>query len=262
MANVWITYAWTDNQTGDVDFIAQELQRHGLTIKLDRWTLRAGMRLWEQIARFIQDPSESDAWLLIATQNSLGSEPCKEEYAYALDRALRVRGGNFPVIALFPASVDDDLIPAGIRTRLHVSLQDPEWYVRIKATAEGSPLPSAATEVPPFQLTVHQLPGEGAGYAIEVRPRAGTWSPFVAEIPSDEASGSGISLMHGPSGRLPRAGILVGTAEGTSADGAWRYVAAANEATPTQSYYIYCSVLPSKLKFGPEVGIRFIVGTQ
>lgn len=262
MANVWITYAWADNQAGDVDFIAQELQRHGLTVKLDRWTLRAGMRLWEQIERFIQDPSESDAWLLFATANSLGSEPCKEEYAYALDRALRARGGKFPVIALFPASVDDSLIPAGIRTRLHVSLQDPDWYARIKATAEGSLLPSSAKDVAPFQLTIYQLPSEGAGYAIEVRPRAGTWSPFVAEIPSAEALRSPISLMHGPAGRLPRATMLVGAAEGTSADGAWSFVAAANEATPTQSYYIYCSSLPSKLKFGPEVGIRFIVGNQ
>lgn len=76
----------------------------GLNIKLDRWNIAAGKRLWDQIANFITSPNESDAWLLIATNNSLSSEPCKEEFAYALDRALNVRGQDFPVSAMFLAS--------------------------------------------------------------------------------------------------------------------------------------------------------------
>ena len=124
MATIWITYAWADNQAGDVDFIAQELEVAGLKVKLDRWNIQAGVRLWDQITEFIQGPDQCDAWLLVATQVSLGSEPCREEYAYALDRALNSRGTTFPVIALFPATVDQSLIPAGIRTRLHVSLRD------------------------------------------------------------------------------------------------------------------------------------------
>ena len=101
MATVWITYAWADNEHRDVDFVAQELGRAGVTVKLDRWNLSAGKRLWEQIEAFICRPDQSDAWLLIATNNSLASEPCKEEFAYALDRALNSRGQEFPVIALF-----------------------------------------------------------------------------------------------------------------------------------------------------------------
>jgi hypothetical protein len=119
MTTIWMTYSWTDNQSGDVDFIAQELKDTGLNVKLDRWNIKAGMRLWDQIEEFIQEPTQCDAWLLVATQASLGSEPCREEYAYALDRALNSRGTAFPVIALFPATVDDSLIPAGIRTRLY-----------------------------------------------------------------------------------------------------------------------------------------------
>jgi len=134
--SIWITYAWGDNVGGDVDFAAQELIRQGLDIKLDHWNLTAGKHLWEQIESYIQDPSKSDGWLLYATQNSLGSEACKEEFAYALDRALHTRGGDFPVIALFPASVDRDLIPAGIKTRLFVSLTDPDWKERILAAVE------------------------------------------------------------------------------------------------------------------------------
>ncbi len=33
MATIWITYAWADNQSGDVDFIAQELVASGLKVK-------------------------------------------------------------------------------------------------------------------------------------------------------------------------------------------------------------------------------------
>src|SRR5579883_2376633 len=116
MANIWITYAWADNASGDVDFYAQELVRAGLKVKLDRWNISAGRRLWEQIEKFIGDEAESDAWLIIATDNSLASEPCKEEFAYALDRALGKRGNAFPVIALFPGPANPDLIPAAIRT--------------------------------------------------------------------------------------------------------------------------------------------------
>ncbi len=49
MKSIWITYSWVDNKDGDVDFAAQELIRAGLDIKLDRWNLSAGKRLWEQM---------------------------------------------------------------------------------------------------------------------------------------------------------------------------------------------------------------------
>src|SRR4030042_5674317 len=124
--SIWLTYAWDDNKDSDIDFTAQELIRTGLDVKLDRWNLTAGKRLWEQIESFIQDPTKSDGWLLYATQNSLGNQKCKEEYYYALGRAFETRGGDFPVIALFPATVDESLIPAGIKSRLFVSLHAPD----------------------------------------------------------------------------------------------------------------------------------------
>lgn len=102
MKAVWITYAWDDNRDGDVDFAAQELGRAGLQVKLDRWNLTAGRRLWEQIEHFIQDSSLSDGWLFYATQTSLGNEKCREEFFWALDRSLNKRGEGFPIIALFP----------------------------------------------------------------------------------------------------------------------------------------------------------------
>jgi hypothetical protein len=250
MATVWITYAWSDNEHGDVDFIAQELQRAGISVKLDRWNISAGKRLWEQIDKFICDPGESDAWLLIATQNSLASEPCKEEFAYALDRALKARGNAFPVIALFLTHTDPGLIPAGIRTRLYLSITDPDWKERIVAAAEGRAHAASMANVQPFHLRVHNLTGRFKPMAIEVRPRAGVWAPFLVGIPIAEKNVVQPSIMIGPRDVPTDGGMLTNTGEGPSADGALWIMFAGNQSTPTESYYIWCSKLPSQLIFG------------
>lgn len=263
---VWLTYAWEDNQDRDVDFVAQELIASGLTVKLDRWNLRAGLRLWEQIGEHISNPELSDAWLFYATQNSLGSEACKEEYAYALDRALHTRGESFPVIALFPSTVDRKLIPPGIRTRLFVSLTDPDWRERISAAAEGRPAAIAWQEMQPYALTVHPV-GDGR-YAIEVRPRAGTWSPFFAAVPLKGRDVLNPKIMHGPRGFVPTAGSLRAPGEDESVDGEWWIMFANDEASPTQSYFVFCEGLPSRLVFGqggdqgPQYSVQPTAGAQ
>jgi hypothetical protein len=165
---VWITYAWADNSQGDVDFVAQELQQAGVEVKLDRWNLSAGHRLWSQIEEFICNENNSDAWLLIATDNSLSSEPCKEEFAYALDRALNARGQNFPVIGLFLGPTDQSLIPAGVRTRLCVSITDPDWKERIVAAAEGRDQHIKRQKIQPFCLHIHTNQPGNKAFAIEV----------------------------------------------------------------------------------------------
>jgi hypothetical protein len=257
MATIWITYAWVDNQSGDVDFIAQELEAAGLKVKLDRWNIKAGIRLWDQIEQFIQTPSQCDAWLLIATQASLGSEPCREEYAYALDRALTSRGTTFPVVALFPATIERDLIPAGIRTRLYVSLKDPDWKERIVAAAENRDVIVQRQQVAPYHLTVHRQAAPSTGFVIEVRPRAGSWSPFIAAIPISEKDRARLHIMYGAPGRVPAGGALFGYREGTNGD--WAFCFAQNEATPTMSYYLSCLELPSKLLFGTDGGVQYTI---
>lgn len=249
--SVWITYAWDDNKDGDVDFTAQELVRAGLDVKLDRWNLGAGKRLWEQIEKFIGEPSQSNAWLLYATQASLGSEKCKEEFAYALGRALETRGSEFPIIALFPATVDSDLIPAGIKTRLFVSITDPDWKERIVAAVEERTPSITKVNVEPYDLNIHK---SGEGHVIEVRPRAGTWSPFIAAIPMNEKEAVSPSLSHGPAKNIPSACMLMNCGDGISSDGRLWLMYAGNQATPTQSYFIFCKRLPSILIFGINGG--------
>ena len=244
---VWLSYAWADNKQQDVDFLAQELEQTGLVVKLDRWNVSAGGRLWEQIEKFISSATESDAWILVATQNSLSSEPCKEEFAYALDRALNSRGANFPIIALFLDQVDGELIPAGIRTRLHVSVTDPDWKERINAAIEGRQHVSSRHPVTPYYLKVHQ---RASRFAIEVRPRAGVWAPFIAAIPLDEKDALRPSIMIGPRDLPTGTGMLINGGQGASQDNSMWLMSASNQSTPTQSYYIWCDHLPSEIVFG------------
>lgn len=263
MAKLWITYAWTDNEAQDVDYLAQELGRAGLEIKLDRWNIGAGRRLWEQIERFICSANESDAWVLVATENSLASESCKEEFAYALDRALNSRGQAFPVIGLFLSDVDNSLIPAGIRTRLFVSVTDPDWKERIVAATEGRQHAVDRPNVNPYFLKVHPpAPPQCENYVIEVRPRAGVWAPFIAVVPLAENEELNPSIMIGPRDVPTDTGMLTNCGSGPSPDQKYWMMYAGNQATPTQSYYIWCNKLPSELIFGvnggqPQFQVKF-----
>lgn len=235
-----------------MDFIAQELVQAGLQVKLDRWNIQAGRQLWPQIENFIQNPVESDAWALYATPDSLGSNPCKEEFAYALDRALRTRGSEFPIIAISPGLADHNLLPAGIRTRLYVGTADYDWKERIAAAAENRVPSINRPVVKPYYLKTHivENPNNPRRYIIEVRPRAGHWSPFVAAIPASEKTQINLSLLPAPSGRIPSGGSRIDMGETTTEDGLWWGRITQDSATPIQSYFLFCDVLPTKLMFG------------
>jgi TIR domain len=258
LAKLWLTYAWADNQHRDVDFFAQELKAIGLDVRLDRWNISAGKRLWEQISVSIQDPAECDAWVLYATQNSLGSEACKEELAYALDRALSVRGEKFPIIGFFPSSINATLIPAPLKVRLYLTARDPDWRERIKAATEHRSPAIYPGDIDPFEIKLHRLPKQ---FLIEVRPRAGIWTPFLAAIPITEKDNVKPELAFGPSGRPPGASMISVRQPRPSLDGNMWVLLAENEANPTHSYFVVCESLPTALVFGSIDGPKFKVET-
>lgn len=250
MSTIWVTYAWEDNKSQDVDYIAQELTSSGLKVKLDRWNLRAGVRLWDQIASFISSPTECDGWLFIATQNSLGSEACREEMAYAIDRALSQRTPTFPLIGLFLSSVDNELIPAAIKARLFVSIRDPDWKERIKSSVENRQPNISRPALKPYHFTLYPKSVGSTAWTIEVGPRAGSWVPFFVAVPAD-LQNSYVSIMHSPRGQIPlHGGALFNYGEGLSADGNWWIHWAGNESTPTMSYFIFTAQIPKQMAFG------------
>ena len=251
MKNAWLTYAWNDDASGDVEFVAQELIDGGVTVHLDRWDIAAGSRLWAQIASAIEDPARTDAWLLYATQASLASESCQEELAYALDRALRRRGDAFPIIGIFPGPLETDLVPPVIRVRLYVRLVDPDWKERVISAIEGRRAAIARPRVDPYEVVVHAAPSDGASkLCFEVRPRAGSWFPCVVAIPIAERDRVKPSLMPGPRGRPPRATLVMNARAGLTDDGQFWALWFDHEITPTQSVFVLCEAAPSRLRFG------------
>ena len=249
VATVWITYAWSDNATNDIDFVAQELEAAGVTVKLDRWVLKAGERIWEELDRHIADAAMCDAWIIYATPASLGSEACREEIALALDRALAARTQAFPLITLFADAVDRTILPGNLRVRLCVSLHDGDWIER--AAAEGRSHNVVRTPILPFHAQMHDMPG--GILDIEMRPRAGVWMPFTVAVPAGEADrlvGFIPVQRAAAGGRRGQAGAWLGVKSGVINGWAWWQLD--QEATPAASYYLSCSTPPSTVRFGVE----------
>ena len=109
----------------------------------------------------------------------------------------------------------------------------------------------------PFHLTVHKQQPTSRGYIIEVRPMAGSWTPFVAAVPLTDKSRVNLHILPGAPGNPPSSGVLQGAGEGFTDD--WAFCFAKNEATPEMSYYLYCTELPSRLLFGANKGEQFTV---
>lgn len=68
MPNLWLTYAWKDNENQDIDFVVQRLEGQGVSVRLDRTQLLAGKRLWDQIADEIDSP-HLDGWAIIVCRS-------------------------------------------------------------------------------------------------------------------------------------------------------------------------------------------------
>ncbi len=191
--------------------------------------------------------------MLYATQNSLQSEPCKEEYAYALDRALSARSQQYRVIALFPSSVDKALLPAEIRTRLFLSTTDPDWKERIVAAAEKRAPSFDAKAIQPYQVSLHTAHPSGK-QIVELRPRAGVWGPVFAAVPIEEKDACELFIMVEPSNSPTGTGMSACLWDGPSDDGKWWVIARQAQATPTMSLYVWYRKAPSALRFGPADG--------
>jgi hypothetical protein len=246
MTKIWLTYAWKDNEDQDVDHVIRELQKVGLEVVFDRAHIIPGQRLWPQIEKGISDPA-TDAWAILATENSLGSEPCREELAYALDRALGTRGADFPLIGIFPAPIERALIPSAIATRRFVILQDPNWARLVAAGAQKQKPPAATNAVTPFVAKFHNMGGQ---WVLEIRPRSGRWCPCVISVPKNGPLKIR-AVIPGPEGRPTLDGMVI-TQSGESSDGRWSFVAAEHAIDALNSLYIaFEGPLNGKIAFGP-----------
>lgn len=256
MKNLWLTYAWKDNEDKDIDFIIQQLDKTSLDVRFDRRNLVPGQRLWTQIGGIITDPNECDAWGVVLTPSSICSQACIEELSYALERALTSKGGDFPMFALLH-KIDASQLPPALKVRLCIQLENNDWTNQVVAAANKTPasfIPSGLTD---FILNEHAVPD---GSCLEIRPRFDHITPFAVVVDYDEKlSGNVTQCSPGPANLVPTGHVAFNwiNSETTLTDGTHAWVwGGNNEANSTNSYYLFYKRRPKRIWFGPKQNLR------
>jgi hypothetical protein len=209
---LWITYAWKDNAGGNFDFLVSQLEAAGVDTTFDKVALIPGRRLWDQIAARIEDP-ELNGWAILLTQESIKSEACKEELAYALDRALSKKSENFPLFGLLH-QVNVQEVPAPLRARLLIDMQNPQWPQLVVAGLKGVPPEKAPTTTTRYiWKTILDFRGQGT-LAITVNPRFGELHYWRFIYPQNAKV---IDWGHGPPQQQGFSGAMTMTVEGWKA---------------------------------------------
>ena len=262
MKNLWITYAWKDNEDKDIDFIIQELDsKTNINVKFDRRNLIPGQRLWEQIGESITNPDKCDAWAIVLTPNSINSEKCIEELSYALERALQSKGPEFPMFALFH-NISPNELPPSLKIRLSISLENSSWIENVVAAAEKKPPGFSPSGIEPW-ITREYVNNEDI--VLEIRPRIARITPFVVAVDKKQKIDGNVSRCRpGPANRDPSSTLgfcAFNSFEGpdTLKDGTevWLWEAS-NEASPTSSYYLFFKRRPPRIWVGQRNNLERI----
>ncbi|EEB57326.1 hypothetical protein ALP99_05710 [Pseudomonas syringae pv. tomato] len=255
---LWITYAWDNNKDGDFDYLAQELEDSGVATSYDKIALIPGRRLWDQIADNINSP-HIKAWAYLITAESLASGPCREELAYAIDRTLKEKSEEFPLIGILHG-VSFNEIPPALRVRLCVSLDSPDWREEIRSGVIGSPTGRTKKEVSRYIWKIHPSKDQTSG-TFEIRPRFGSVSPWLIAIPKNGPQPSHWGV--GPADSQHISTVQYGVKAGElSVEGeAYNYYSTENAITSSSSaYLVFSERPPSSILIGsliPNSGFKF-----
>lgn len=245
---LWITYAWADNEGGDFSYLVQELQSVGVDATFDRVALVTGRDLWAQIGDHIAS-GPIDGWAYLVTPNSLGSNACREELAYALGRVLSTKGRDFALLGLLHGVRFSDLPPA-LKVRLCISLATPNWKEEVKSGLQNRPPEVPIASQPQFVWrNCRNFGGIPNSLAVEIRPRFGEIMYWRIVVP---ASAPIIQWGYGPAGGGPLSGVQTQVVEGTAnVNGVdSRFFGAGDRLSPAVSaYVVFAGTLPAFVGF-------------
>ncbi len=242
---VWVTYAWVDDDEGDFEYLVQQLANCGVRAKYDKVALHRGQRLWEQIAKQIIE-GDYAGWAYLLTANSVESEACREELAYALHRALSDRGTDFPLIGLLHDIAIEDVPPA-LRVRLCISMANPNWCEEVRSAIEHRAPDLPATAATQYVWNVSYTARNGV--TVEVRPRFGEALYWRFIVPADAEV---VNWGHGPAGgggiSATKTTAVESTGEFNGEQVSW--FGSGDRVSPGVSAYVELAALPSFVAFG------------
>ena len=247
---LWITYAWVDNDDGDFDYLVKQLENASISARYDRVSLIPGRRLWDQIAGQIAK-SDLGGWAYLLSPKSVSSEPCKEELAYALDRALHTRGSDFPLIGLLH-QIPIAVVPAALRTRICVSLSSTDWIEQIRAALENRPVARTIPDTQKIKGRPHNsYLGNPDLRAIEIVSRFEEIPYWRIAYPANGPQPVDFGV--GPAGGCGIKGTQQSVIAGTvDIDGvSMQFRGAGDAITPsTAAYMVFQHSLPARMYFG------------
>ncbi|MBI3220210.1 MAG: toll/interleukin-1 receptor domain-containing protein [Bacteroidetes bacterium] len=248
--SLWITYAWTDNQEGNFDYLVGQLGAQGIQTRYDRIQLVPGQRLWEQIGARISD-NTLRAWAYLITPNSLQSQPCREELEYAVNRAIQTKNNVFPLIGLVTAGVSFNDVPISLRVRLCVSLSSPNWIEEIRAGLELRPPRLIDTPQTMYIYRVTQeFNGTNITTVIEIRPRFNEVHFWRVALPTNCTI---LNFGVGPANSRQTTGILQMVTQGGTGElngHQVQVVGAGTVLTPGTSAFVFINGTPDFVAFG------------
>jgi len=250
---IFLTYSHEDNETGDFDWVVEELTRTSVDVEYDEVVLIPGRKLWPQIEKRILAPG-LHGWGILLTVNSLKSPACMEELEYARLRALNQRGEEFPLIGLVDR-VPEQEIPLAIRTRLYIDFADPDWTERVRAGLERRPPRRAPGATPRFRWAVHRCyGGDPELIAIEVGPRFGSIPYFGLISPMPGATDAGIGGAGGGGVGSATFDFMESKDLEIQGEKCWAVSMKGSLDPATSAYAIFQGYLPRWVMFGPCPG--------
>lgn len=251
MKKLWLTYAWIDDAEGDVDYLIQQLDSK-IDLHFDKRNLVPGRRLWNQIGGYITDPNQCDGWAFLVTKNSLQSNACLEELAYAIQRAIDTRADEFPIIGLLH-NVDVSELPPALKVRLCIQMSSPDWVNHVISSLENRSPGYSPSRVSRFISLEHVYSDRKY---LEVRSRFEPVAPCLIAVPLSEKTSCEVGmLVVGPPNSPPSGsyGTMINgylEDEAVILDNKVFVWGANNGVTTSQSYYLSYNKTPSIIWVG------------
>lgn len=239
MGAVWITFATENNVDGDVDYVAQEIDRSGLRTRLHPLFPDEDDKIDRLMPAFLTRPDQSDAWIFYGSDEALQQDRL-ERIRRVVDRASLERG-PFPRVGLFTSTLTMAKAEE-LQFTERMFLDETDWRSRLGAALQTNLEAVAGNEsgLPSYVTKLYPISREPYQYAFEFRPKIGRWEPALfAILPEERATVDPHIEEHAYE-------------EGFSEDGEWYFQVGQAPATPQASYKILMKQLPSRLAFGQE----------
>jgi hypothetical protein len=250
---LWISYPWINKEERDFTFLVAQLKEAHFDSIYDSLQLLPDKHLWERTVQRLASIG-FDGWLYILTHQCFTRRIFADELNTAIERALKQKGPDFPVVGLL-YGISTQHVPLALRVRPCVSLGDADWKQQIsdvlrQRTFQGKKEP--VREKALFSWIVHPCYGNNPSMtAIEVRPKDESVQYWRFAIPK---SAKPARWGQGPSGGNEISRIKFAEASGwgryRNHDVSW--FGAANIISNTESAYaVFSGSLPEFICFGP-----------